>query len=192
MPMSGAKPQAAATTTASGPDEGWPPGFWPAVLKVVLSAAIVAALLSRLERLSQRQGKKAPGAAASGADDSRDLMPAPRFVPKLAGANASSTLPPLIYHRDEDEPGKLWLRPEGGGRLRSASAGDVIPLADAVSHYDAQLAVSPMDPGLLTMRAMIRLDLGQPAMDPKLAGDYAICLGKAPQRAPEPPTRTSS
>lgn len=163
MSMSGAKPQATATTTPGASNEGWPAGFWLAVLKVVLSAAVVAVLINRFERPGEQKGKKPAGSAAASTGDSPDDMPAPGFVPKLAGANANSSLPPLIYHRDEDELGKLWLRPEGGGRLRSAPTDGVIPLVEAVSYYDAQLAASPSDPGLLTMRAMIRLDLGQPA-----------------------------
>ncbi|MHB1561081.1 MAG: tetratricopeptide repeat protein [Isosphaeraceae bacterium] len=178
MPMPGAKPQAAGITTASEPDERWPPGFWPAVLKVVLTAAVVAALFSRLDRLSQREGKK--DAAAAGSDGSRDQSPVPRLVPKLAGANGTSTLPPLIYRRAEDEPGKLWLRPEGGGRLLAASAGATFPLTDAVSYYDARVAASPGDPDLLTLRAMIRLDLGQPA---RAIRDCDAAIRQDPNRA---------
>ncbi len=145
--MSGDESQATTTTkvatAAGGPDEGWPAGFWQTEIKVVVSAAVVAVLVNRCERLAEPKGQAPAG---------------------------------------------------------SAAADGAVPLVEAVSSYDAQVAASPRDPGWLTMRATIRLTLGQVdaaiqdldkalALDPRRSfalDEYERAMARATGSKPDP------
>ncbi len=149
-----------APATPRGADRGRTAGFWRTGLIIVVVSGLLAGLITRFERAGRNAVKRS---TTQGAANAPEPSAGRRLVPKLVGAARTVELPILIYRPPGDDRGKLWIRPEGGGMLRGASPSEVIPVLDAMAYYDEQIAADPGNARSRTVRAMLRLDLGDVA-----------------------------